>query len=115
MEYISQPANTSYTRRVQDETRVMVYFIPSYDDSGKKHYNYIAVNILLHDKLMQALADGEIPDYAVVLATGEGEPSPEVKQKIRLYYGFDHEKSMAALEYSNDNSEAGAEAVGGNA
>ena len=48
----------------------------------------------LHDKMMLSLnEDGNIPDFAVIVEKGYGDPTPEVKAKMKNFYGFDHDRS----------------------
>lgn len=59
---------------------------------------YVAASALLHDKFMAAMSDNQIPDFAVVVAQGNGHPSDETKLKMKEYYGFVHEDDA-----DNDN------------
>lgn len=81
----------SHQQRLAAEKQVNVYFVPGRDGSGRARYAYVVCSSMLHNQLMQALRLGVIPDYAVVVETGGGEPSAEVKAKILEYYGFDHD------------------------
>lgn len=94
----------SYADRLAQEKKVNIYFIPYEDDSSKKLYAYVAASALLHDKFMAALEFNQIPDFAVVVARGEGEPTTEVKDMIKRYYGFDHDHQASLA--GNDNASA---------
>lgn len=73
--------------------KIHVYYIPGYDGKRKKKMYYYAIaSEMLHQEMLRSLKLGEIPHFAVVVEKGDGEPTPEVKAKIRAYYGFDHDK-----------------------
>ena len=72
--------------------KIHVYFIPGIDQKqGNKIYFYAIASSLLHKKMLECLEKGDIPDFAVIVEKGSGEPSPDVKAKIKAYYGFDHD------------------------
>lgn len=81
----------SFQAQLAAEKQVNVYFVPGTDTSGNPRYVYAVTSAMLHEQFITALDDGEIPDYAVIVATGTGEPDNDVKEKIKHYYGFDHE------------------------
>ena len=58
--------------------------------AGERHYFYVAASALLHEEFAKAMEFNQIPDFAVVVADGEGEPTDDVKAKMLEYYGFDH-------------------------
>lgn len=81
-----------YAKRYEEEKKVRVYYVPVANaDASKRYYFYVVISALLHDKFMQAMDYGVIPDFAVVVEQGEGDPTPEVKDKMKRYYGFDHD------------------------
>ena len=46
----------------------------------------------LHDEMMRSLNDdGKIPDFAVIVESGYGDPTPDVKAKMKKDYDFDHD------------------------
>jgi len=72
--------------------KIHVYFVPGTDSkSGKKIYFYAIASELLHPEMMRCLEAGDIPHFAVVVEKGTGEPTAEIKAKIKAYYGFDHD------------------------
>lgn len=76
--------------------KIHVYYIPATDQkTGKPLYFYAIASALLHEKMLQCLSAGDIPHFAVVVEKGEGAPAPEVKAKIKAYYGFDHDQHAA--------------------
>ena len=81
-----------YRAKYDAAKQIHVYFIPGVDQqSGGKIYFYAIASELLHGEMMRCLKDGNIPDFAVVVEKGTGEPTAEVKAKIKAYYGFEHE------------------------
>ena len=74
--------------------KINVYFIPAIDTRDKKGlYFYAIASALLHDEMMRCLSHGDIPHFAVVVEKGYGEPTSEIKAKIKEYYGFDHDRA----------------------
>lgn len=79
----------SHQARLAAEKKTNVYFVPGTDRNGNPNYVYAVCSSMLHDEFVSAVRDGVVPDYAVVVEIGNGEPSQQVKDKIKLYYGFD--------------------------
>lgn len=77
--------------------KIHVYFVPGVDtEKGGKIYFYAIASELLHEEMMRALQRGDIPHFCVVVEKGTGEPTPEIKSKIKAYYGFDHDALSGA-------------------
>ena len=77
--------------------QIRVYFVRSFDDRLKRRvYFYAVVEAPRHDEMMLSLNDGNIPDFAVIVEKGFDDPTPEMKAKMKEYYGFDHDR------YAND-------------
>lgn len=82
-----------YRAKYDAAKKIHVYYIPGIDKKTKgKIYFYAIASELLHDEMMRCLKLGDIPHFAAVVEKGAGEPTPEVKEKIKAYYGFDHDK-----------------------
>ena len=79
-----------YAKRLAEERKTNVYYLPITTKDGRNHYSYIIVSALLHEKFVQAVEMNQVPDYAVVIERGFGEPSDDVKKKMKDFYGFDH-------------------------
>jgi hypothetical protein len=80
--------------RVQYEAakKIHVYYIPAQDETRReKMYFYAIASAALHEEMLRCLKLGDIPHFAAVVEKGYGEPTAEVKSKIKAYYGFDHE------------------------
>lgn len=82
-----------YRRQYEEAKKINVYFIPAVDEiSGDDLYFYAIASTSLHNEMMYSIGKGDIPYFAVVVEKGRGKPSIEVKDKIKSYYGFDHDK-----------------------
>lgn len=91
----------SYARRYEEEKKIRVYYIPMVDRDTQEHsYFYVVASALLHDKFMEAMDYGVVPDFAVVVEEGEGHPTDAVKDKMKRYYNFDHDAYFAAQKQS---------------
>lgn len=78
-------------RRLHDAQKMVnVYFLTCDDASGKSLYAYVAANSILHEEFMLAVAKSVIPDFSVVVEKGYGQPTDEIKERMKAYYGFDH-------------------------
>ena len=86
-----------YRSRYNAAKKIHVYYVTGKDrNSGRKVYFYAIASEALHDKMMECLEkQGVIPDFAAVVEKGDGEPTAEVKAKIKAYYGFDHDAAEA--------------------
>ena len=88
-----------YKAKYDAAKKINVYFVPAFDDElGSKVYFYVIASATLHEQVLTSLKRGDIPHFAVIVEKGVGEPSAEVKSKIKDYYGFDHDYYA-----SNDN------------
>jgi hypothetical protein len=88
-----------YKSKYDAAKKINVYFIPAFDeDLGNNVYFYVIASAALHEQMLSSLQKGDIPHFAVIVEKGVGEPSIEVKSKIKDYYGFDHDYYA-----SNDN------------
>lgn len=78
--------------------QIRVYFIRGLDKTtNERAYFYAIAHHSLHEKMMLSLnEDGNIPNFAVIVEKGYGDPTPEVKAKMKNFYGFDHDR------YAND-------------
>lgn len=82
-----------YRDKYESAKKINVYFIPAKDErTGGDVYFYAIASAGLHQQMMYSIDKGDIPYFAVVVEKGVGKPSVEVKDKIKAYYGFDHDK-----------------------
>ncbi len=80
-----------YLKRHETEKKIRVYFLRGTDtETDKSAYFYLVASALLHDRMLQCLRDGAVPDFAVVIAKGYGEPDQDTKDKVKHYYGYEH-------------------------
>ncbi len=87
----------THQQRLAAEKQVNVYFIPGKDKKGNAHYAFVVCSALLHDKFVESVREGVIPEFAVVVETGDGLPPPgEIKKKMLAYYGFDEKDAESA-------------------
>jgi hypothetical protein len=81
-----------YRSQYNAAKKIHVYFVPGINQqTGTKIYFYAIASELLHMEMMRCLTQGDIPHFAVVVEKGIGEPTAEIKKKIKDYYGFDHD------------------------
>jgi|GEM_PF-5408498 len=81
-----------YREKYDAAKKIHVYYVPARDSlRGETLYFYAIASETLHQEMMHCLKHGDIPHFAVVVEKGYGEPTPEVKAKIKAYYGFDHD------------------------
>lgn len=79
-----------YAARLSEERKVNLYYIPINMKDGSKHYAYVAASALLHDQFIAAIEMNQVPDFSVIVERGQGEPTLEVKQRMKEFYGFVH-------------------------
>lgn len=86
-------ANLTPSERVIAEKTVCILLIRGENPEGGKIYAYIAVRADRLEEFMKAQDSGTFfpEDYGMVLESGEGEPSAEVKARMTSEYGFNHE------------------------
>ena len=60
---------------------------------GEPIFAYVAVRADRLPEFMTAQTRGVFypEDYGMVLESGEGDPSPEIRERMTLEYGFNHE------------------------
>jgi hypothetical protein len=81
-----------YRAKYDAAKKIHVYYVPARDEQkGETMYFYAIASEMLHDEMMRSLKQGDIPHFAVVVQKGYGEPTSEVKERIKTYYGFDHD------------------------
>ncbi|MCX7092021.1 MAG: hypothetical protein NTY50_01025 [Methylobacter sp.] len=75
------------------EKTVCVLLVRGEDTEGNGKFAYMAVRADKLPEFIEAQNSGSFypEDYGIVIATGEGEPSAEIRQKMHDEYGFNHE------------------------
>ncbi len=84
------------TEQIIAEKTVCILLVRGESPDQKKIYAYIAVRADKLESFMEAQKQGTFypEDYGIVIESGEGEPSDEVKAKMTSEYGFNHEAMM---------------------
>lgn len=95
----------SRSEQVLAEKTVCVLLVRGESPEGSKIFAYLAIRADKLESFMQAQKSGTFfpEDYGVVLESGEGEPSEDVKLRMTQEYGFNHE---AMLDLGGANSES---------
>lgn len=78
------------------EKTVCVLLVRGEDTDGNSRFAYMAVRADKLPEFIEAQNSGSFypEDYGIVIETGEGEPSVEIRQKMRDEYGFNHEAML---------------------
>lgn len=96
------------SEQVIAEKTVCVLLVRGETPDGKKIYAYVAVRADKLESFMQAQKSGTFypEDFGIIIESGEGEPSAEIKKKMTDEYGFNHEAMMdiASPEKAHDIS-----------
>lgn len=74
------------------EKAVCILLVRGENPDGRAIFAYVAVRADKLHEFMEAQKTGifYVEDYGVVLESGEGEPSEEIRKKMEDEYGFDH-------------------------
>jgi hypothetical protein len=90
---------TRSEQRIAEQT-VCIMLMHGTQPAGERIYAYVAVRADRLQEFMKAQAQPSfvLEDYGVVVASGLGEPSTEVRQKMEQEYGFNHD-AMVFLEH----------------
>ncbi len=89
-----------YKSKYEAAKKVNVYYVPAFDSARNiPVFFYAIASAMLHEQMSDCIRKGFIPEFAVIVEKGEGVPTSAVKEKMKAYYGFDHD-----FHASNDNS-----------
>lgn len=87
--------STGMTERLGAQKSIFINFINANNKDGIKSYYYVAVKgddmLPFHRALRRGHFD--LSDFGVVIASGVGEPTEEVKETIEKIYGCNHEQA----------------------
>ncbi len=66
------------------------------DINGEKGYAYFAVLLEKFQEFKQAYTSGiiNLDKYGMILDSGSGQPTKEIKNKIEKKYGFNHKEAL---------------------
>lgn len=94
------------------EKTVCILLVRGESEDGAPIFAYVAVRSDKLEAFMEAQkSDTFYPeDYGMVIESGEGEPSDEVKAKMRDEYGFNHDE-MVDIQDANHATDLKADIV----
>lgn len=86
-------AELSRSEKMIAEKTVCILLVRGESPDGEGIYAYVAVRADKLEEFMEAQKDGTFypEDYGVIVESGTGEPSAEVREKMERDYGFNHE------------------------
>ncbi len=89
-------AKLTRSEQIIAEKTVCVLLVRGESPDGKKIYAYLAVRADKLEEFMEAQKSGTFypEDYGIVIESGAGDPSEEIKEKMTKEYGFNHEAML---------------------
>lgn len=86
----------SPAEQVIAEKTVCILLVRGENPDGKPIFAYVAVRADKLETFMEAQKTGMFypEDYGVIIEAGEGEPAPEIREKMEKEYGFNHQMMM---------------------
>lgn len=89
-------AKLTKSEQIIAEKTVCVLLVRGESPDGKKIFAYIAVRADKLEEFMEAQKNGTFypEDYGIVIESGEGEPSEEIRKKMTEEYGFNHDAML---------------------
>lgn len=89
-------AKLSRTEQIIAEKTVCVLLVRGESPEGEKMFAYMAVRADKLESFIEAQKTGTFypEDYGIVIESGFGEPSEEIRQKMTTEYGFNHDAMM---------------------
>ena len=87
----------SRSDKILAEKTVCVLLVRGEGTDGAPIYAYVGVRADKLDAFIAAQKEGTFypEDHGVVIESGVGEPTDEVKKRMEVDYGFDHGKMMS--------------------
>jgi hypothetical protein len=96
------------TEQIIAEKTVCVLLVRGENPDGNKIYAYVAIRADKLESFMEAQKQGTFypEDFGIIIESGEGEPTDEIKAKMTKEYGFNHDAMMdiASPEKAHDIS-----------
>ena len=82
------------------EKTVCILLVRGETPEGSKIFAYVAIRADKLEAFMEAQKQGTFypEDYGIIIESGEGDPSDEVRARMTAEYGFNHE---AMLDIAN--------------
>lgn len=89
-------AKLSRSEQIIAEKTVCVLLVRGESPDGEKIFAYMAVRADKLESFIAAQKSGTFypEDYGIIIESGTGEPSEEVKEKMTREYGFNHEAML---------------------
>lgn len=89
-------AKLSRTEQIIAEKTVCVLLLRGESPDGEKIFAYMAVRADKLQGFIEAQKTGTFypEDHGIIIESGVGEPSAEVKQKMTTEYGFNHDAML---------------------
>jgi len=83
----------SVSEQIIAEKTVCILLVRGENPNGNPIFAYVAVRADKLETFMEAQKTGTFypEDYGVIIESGEGEPSEEVRKKMETEYGFNHQ------------------------
>lgn len=84
------------TEQIIAEKTVCILLVRGENPDGHKIYAYVAIRADKLESFMEAQKDGTFypEDYGIIIESGEGEPTDEIKAKMTKEYGFNHDAML---------------------
>lgn len=98
-------AKLTRSEQIIAEKTVCVLLVRGESPDGKKLYAYLAVRADKLEEFMEAQKQGTFypEDYGIIIESGEGEPTDEVKKKMTEEYGFNHDSMLDIVDTGKAN------------
>lgn len=95
----------SRTEKILAEKTVCVLLVRGEDPDGKPIYAYVGVRADKLKPFMEAQANGTFypEEFGVVVASGQGEPDAETRERMERDYGFDHQGMLDVPDSEHAN------------
>ena len=86
----------SRSEKIIAEKTVCILLVRGESPDGEPIYAYVAVRADKLESFMEAQKTGMFypEDYGVIVESGVGEPSDEIKKKMEEEYGFNHQSMV---------------------
>jgi hypothetical protein len=86
----------SRSEQLLAEKTMCILLLRGDDTNGGKIYAYVAIRADKLEDFMEAQKNGVFypEEYGVIIESGAGEPSDEVKKKMTSEYGFNHDSMV---------------------
>lgn len=98
----------SRSDKILAEKTVCVLLVRGEDPEGKPIYAYVGVRADKLKSFMEAQTQGTFypEEHGIVIESGEGLPTPEVRERMERDYGFNHEGMLDIPDADHANSVA---------